>query len=161
MVNIMYNKKSKRNLKKIEKFRFNCLETFVIILFSILIFSIFKITIIDNEKYVDKLNDLTENIIYGSSSPRGRIYDRNYNLLVDNKAVPVIYYKKPKGVTTKEEIEAAYNILKYIEVDNSNLTSTNFKEFWIADNPKLAKDKITNEEWIKYKNRKLTSMDIY
>ena len=157
----MYKKKSKRNLKKIEKFRFNLLETIVVILFTILIFSLFKITIIDNDKYVSKLNDLTENIVYGSSSPRGRIYDRNYNLLVDNKAVPVIYYKKPKGITTKEEIDAAYNILKYIEVDSKNLTSTNFKEFWIADNPKLADKKITNEEWLKYKNRKLTSIDIY
>ena len=161
MVNIMYKKKNKRNLKKIEKNRFNILEILVVIFFTILIFSIFKITIIDNDKYVSKLNSLTENIVYGSSSPRGRIYDRNYNLLVDNKAVPVIYYKKTNGVSTKEEIEAAYNILKYIEIDSSNLTLTNFKEFWIADNPKLAKNKITNDEWIKYKNRKLTSMDIY
>jgi cell division protein FtsI/penicillin-binding protein 2 len=157
----MYKKKNKRNLKKIEKNRFNILEILVVIFFTILIFSIFKITIIDNDKYVSKLNSLTENIVYGSSSPRGRIYDRNYNLLVDNKAVPVIYYKKTNGVSTKEEIEAAYNILKYIEIDSSNLTLTNFKEFWIADNPKLAKDKITKDEWLKHKNRKLTSMDIY
>ena len=38
------------------------------------------------------------------------IYDRNYNLLVDNEAVKTIYYKKKSGVKAKEEIELAYTI---------------------------------------------------
>lgn len=158
---IMRKKSENRNLKKIEEFRFHFLEMIVIILFSILGFSLFYVTIIKNEHYKNVLQKLTESVVYGQSAPRGRIYDRNYKLLVDNKAVPVIYYKKPDKVSTKEEIESAYNILKYIEIDSSKLTTTNFKEFWIADNPTLAKKKITEEEWIKLKNRKLTSSDIY
>jgi len=157
----MYKRKNSRNLKKVEKFRFRFLEVFVIILFSILGFSLFKVTVIDNEYYVKALKSLTETVVYGTSAPRGRIYDRNYNLLVDNKAVPVIFYKKPDDISTSEEIESAYNILNYMEIDSSSLTLTNFKEFWIADNPSLAKEKITDEEWLKLKNRKLTSSDIY
>lgn len=157
----MYKKYNNNNLKKIEILRFRVLEIFVIVLFSIIGFSLFKVTIMDNEYYTASLKQLTESIVYGQSAPRGRIYDRNYNLLVDNKAVPVIYYKKPDKITTSEEIDSAYNILKYIEIDSSKLTSTNFKEFWIADNPSLAKEKITDEEWLKLKNRKLTSTDIY
>ena len=161
MVKNMYKRKKKRNLKKIEKFRFKFLELFTIILFLVLGFSLFKVIIIDNEHYTNLLDDLTETIVYGSSAPRGRIYDRNYNLLVDNKAVPVIYYKKPDNITAKEEIKSAYNILNYIEIDSSSLTNTNFKEFWIADNPSLAKMKITTDEWLKLQNRKITSTDIY
>jgi len=161
MVNRMYKRKSQKNIKQVQQFRFNFLEIVVIILFSIISFSLFKVTVLDNEHYTRLLNKLTATVVYGSSAPRGRIYDRNYNLLVDNKAVPVIYYKKPDDITSSEEIESAYNILKYIEVDNGNLTTTNFKEFWIADNPSLAKDKITEEEWLKLKNRKITSTDIY
>lgn len=157
----MYKKYNNKSLKKVEEFRFKFLEIFIIIIFSIIGFSLVKVTIIDNEYYTESLRKLTENVVYGQSAPRGRIYDRNYNLLVDNKAVPVIYYKKPDKVTSKEEIEAAYKILNYIEIDSSKLTNTSFKEFWIADNPKLAKDKISEEEWLKLKNRKLTSTDIY
>lgn len=161
MVIIVYKKYKSKNLKKIELFRFRFLEIVVIILFTILSFSIFKVTIIDNEYYASSLKSLTESIVYGSSAPRGRIYDRNYNLLVDNKAIPVIYYKKPDKITAKEEIALAYTILEHIEIDSNSLSNTNFKEFWIADNPKLANAKITEEEWIKLKNRKLTSTDIY
>ena len=161
MVKNMYKNKKRRNLKKIEHFRFRIIEVIVIVLFFIIGFSLFKVTIIENKHYSSILDNLTETIVYGTSAPRGRIYDRNYNLLVDNKAVPVIYYKKPDDITIKEEIEAAYNILNYIEIDSSNLTLTNFKEFFIADNPNLAKEKIADEEWLKLKNRKLTSSDIY
>lgn len=157
----MHKRKRSFNLKKIQKFRFKFLEVCVVVCFLIISFSLFKVMIIDNKYYVEVLDKLTENVIYGSSAPRGRIYDRNYNLLVDNKAVPIIYYKKTDNVSVSEEIESAYNILNYIDIDSSNLTSTNFKEFWIADNPSIAKNKITDEEWLKLKNRKISSQDIY
>lgn len=133
----------------------------IIVLFATLCFFLVKVIIFENEIHTMSLKKLTSAIVYGTSSPRGRIYDRNYNLLVDNKSVPVIYYKKPNEVNSKEEIKSAYNILNYIDIDFSKLTLTNFKEFWIADNPNLAKKKITNDEWIKFKNRKLNSKDIY
>ncbi len=153
----------KRNVIKEQKieFRFHILEFIVIILFSILAFSLLKVTVIDKEIYIQKLNDLTKTVVYGQSAPRGRIYDRNHNLLVDNKAIPVIYYKKQDKVTSREEIELAYNLLEHIQIDSSKLLLTNLKEFWMADNPEKANNKITNQEWQKLQNRKLSSNDIY
>ena len=52
--------------------------------------------IVDHNKYTKKLTELSYDIVEGSSSPRGRIYDRNYNILVDNKSVKTITYKKTK-----------------------------------------------------------------
>ncbi len=158
MVIIVQNNKKKR---KKETFRFIIVESIVIVLFIVLSISLFKVMVIDNEVHSKTLKKLTEVIVSGESSPRGRIYDRNYNILVDNKAVPVIYYKKPDDITTSEEIDLAYKILNHINIDSSKLTTTNFKEFWIADNPNLAKDKITDEEWLKLQNRRLSSTDIY
>ena len=63
-------------------------------MFSIISFRLFKLQILDNDKYKEKLVSSTEKIIEGTSAPRGRIYDRNYKLLVDNQAVKTIYYKK-------------------------------------------------------------------
>lgn len=152
--------KNKKRRKK-EDIRFNVLAGSVIFVFVILGISLFKVMIIDNDYYKKSLEKLTEVIAYGESSPRGRIYDRNYNILVDNKAVPVIYYKKKDGITTKEEIELAYQILEHIDIDSTKLSLTNFKEFWISDNPLESRNKITKEEWLKLENRQLTSTDIY
>lgn len=157
---IVLRTNNKRNIKKIN-YRFFVIEIFVVIIFIILSFSLFKVTIIDNKVYSENLQRITEVIVYGENSPRGRIYDRNYNILVDNKAIPVIYYKKSEDITAKQEIELAYKILNHINIDSSKLTTTNFKEFWIADNPNLAKAKITEEEWLKLQNRRLSSTDIY
>lgn len=156
----MYKSNSKKRKIK-ENNRFVFLEIISILFFSLICFALFKITIIDNKKYISSLKDITEVTTYGESAPRGRIYDRNYNILVDNKAVPVIYYKKIDDITTNKEIDLAYEILNYIDIDSSKLTLTNFKEFWIADNPSLAHDKITSEEWLKLENRKLSYSDIY
>ena len=56
--------------------------------------------IIDNTKYSEILGDLTYTKVLGSSAPRGRILDRNYNVIVDNKAinsiVQALYIKKIK-----------------------------------------------------------------
>ena len=154
-------RKVSRIKRKKEDLRFILVEISVVIIFIILCMSLFKVMIIDNEVYNKSLESLTEIIVYGESSPRGRIYDRNYNILVDNKAVPVIYYKRPNDINVNDEITLAYQILNHINIDSSKLTTTNFKEFWIADNPNLARNKITEEEWLKLKNRKLTSTDIY
>ena len=86
------------------------------------------------EKYNKLLDNLTIKTIESNSTPRGRIYDRNYNLLVDNEAIKTIYYKKPNNITTKEEIETAYKVAEYIEVNYKKLTEKQLKKFWILNN---------------------------
>ena len=60
--------------------------------------------VIKYDDYQVELKKLTKRIIDGDSTPRGRIYDRNGKIIVDNEAVKTIYYKKQSGVTTKEEL---------------------------------------------------------
>ena len=50
----------------------------------------------EEPEYASSLEELTNTTVTGSSSPRGRIYDRNYNIIVDNKSLKTITYKKPK-----------------------------------------------------------------
>lgn len=150
-----------RKRRKKEDIRFSVLIGSVIFAFIVLSISLFKVMIIDNDYYQKSLEKLTEVIVYGESSPRGRIYDRNYNILVDNKAVPVIYYKKKDEITAREEIDLTYKILEHIDIDSTKLSLTNLKEFWISDNLKESRNKITKEEWLKLENRQLTSTDIY
>ncbi len=144
---------------EIEK-RYNILTAIVMLFILVLIFGLFFVQVVKNEYYEAEMESLTKQIVYGDSAPRGRIYDRNGNLLVDNTPLKVIYYKKPSGVTTEEEIEIAYKLADMISLDISKLKEDDLKQFWIINHPKKAKAKITDEEWEQLEKRKITSDDI-
>lgn len=143
----------------IEK-RYIFITVIIFLVFIAISARLFQLQVLENNKYEEKLVESTEKIIEGSSAPRGRIYDRNYNVLVDNKAVKTIYYKKEDGITTKEEIELAYKIADLIQVDYSKLSERMLKTFWYKNHPSEAEDKITKAEWNKYNERKLNDDDI-
>ena len=157
------NKKRKDNHKYlpdiIEK-RFIFLTIIIILLFSIISFRLFELQILDNDIYKEKLVMSIEKTIESTSAPRGRIYDRNHNLLVDNEAIKTIYYKKKSGVTTEEEITLAYIVAENISVDYSKINESRLKEFWYLKNKEEGLKKITEEEWQKNKERKLSDKEL-
>lgn len=152
--------KKKRNINEIIEKRFNIISILLIFLFSIIIIRLVNIQIINKDVYTEQLNRLTVNIVEGHSAPRGRIYDRNYNLLVDNIGVRVIYYKRKRGVTRSEEIDIAYRLAESIDVDYRGLTDRILKDFWIINNLERANKKITEEERELLRKRRLTNFDI-
>ena len=121
---------------------------------------LFQLQILMNEEYSDDLVSATEKIVTGDSVPRGRIYDRNYKLLVDNEAVKTIYYKKQSGITTKEEIELAYTLADNLNIDYKKLSTSMLKNFWYKNNEKEGLAKITDKERKQYSERKLSSSDL-
>ena len=147
-------KKNKNINKKIK--RLKILIYIVIVYFLVFLFNI---TIIKNDYYLTMLDSIT-NISYSTkTAPRGRIYDRNNNLLVDNKLVPIINYLKPKKTSVKEELEIASFLSKILDIDYSKLTIKNIKDYYIATNE--TDSLITNFEWNLFNNRKINSNDIY
>jgi len=140
--------------------RLTVIEILIFLVFIILFLYLLKVIYFKGNMYQELLTNLTEVYVYGDSAPRGRIYDRNYNLLVDNKGVNVIYYKKDDDITTKEEIELAYSVINYIDLDYKKLRDRNLKEFYLALYPDKCNNKITSEEWKKLDERKLTLSDI-
>ena len=62
------------------------------------------------------LKKLSTKEVYGMSMPRGRIYDRNYNIIVDNVGTNLITYKKESGTSVEDEINYAYKLAEKIEV---------------------------------------------
>ena len=152
--------KPAKYLQEIIEKRYLFISIVLVLFFIIIGVKLFTLQILSQDEYSSKLVSATEKTIEGSSSPRGRIYDRNYNLLVDNKAIKTIYYKKQTGVTTKEEIELAYTISEIIDVDYSKLSEYRLKNFWYKNNYDLARSRITDEEWDLYSKRKLDDQDI-
>ena len=109
-------RKEKINLV-IEK-RYKIVIGLIILLMVMLLGKLFFMQVIKYDDYQVELKKLTKRIIDGDSTPRGRIYDRNGKIIVDNEAVKTIYYKKQSGVTTKEELALAYKVGNYIDVDS-------------------------------------------
>lgn len=147
------------NIQKLNK-KLDILEIVTIFLFLLLAYFLFKTIYLKEDFYKEKLNSLTNVIVYGESAPRGRIYDRNYNLLVDNIAVPIIYYKKVDKITKQEEIELIYEVIDKLELEYDKLKTRNLKEFYLVLYPNKGNEKITEEEWDKQKQRVLNSSDI-
>lgn len=109
---------------------------------------------------VADLKKLSTKEVYGMSMPRGRIYDRNYNIIVDNVGTNLITYKKESGTSVEDEINYAYKLAEKIDVDYTKLTENILKDFWIVNNEDKANKKITDEEYELYERRKLKSTDL-
>lgn len=153
------NIKNKDIKETVEK-RYNILIIAIIFIMVVLSINLFYVQIVKHNYYVNKVEQLSQNILTSTSTPRGRIYDRNGKVIVDNEAVKVIYYKKPAKVTTAEEIKTAYKVAEMITLDYNKLSDKNLRKFWILNNKELADAKITSEEWLKLEERKLSSTDI-
>ena len=129
-------------------------------MFIVLTGSLYYVQIISNAYYKNQLSELTQIIVEGSSAPRGRIYDRKGRIIVDNKAVKTIYYKKEPNISTKEEVVMAYKVAELLDVNYSKLNDYDLRNFWVINNPLSSKKKITDEEWKKLDERKITVDDI-
>ena len=150
--------KKKKTLEEIIEKRYKILVIVVIIIMSLLLSMLFFTQVIRNDYYKEKLDKLTVTIIEGDSSPRGRIYDRNGVLIVDNISVKTIYYKKPNNIKDSEEVDIAYKVANFINVDYSKLTMDMLKNFWILNNKDKANERITDSEWKDYENRRFKKL---
>ena len=161
VINKYYYNYKKTDYNPIIELRYKILMWVIIALMLILIVGLYYVQVLKNDYYNVKLAEANQNIVLGDTAPRGRIYDRNGNVIVDNIAVKTIYYKKKNNITLSEEIKMSYKVASMIEVDYSDLNNYDLKSFWLRNNPDLANKKITDEEWILLEERKLTNAEIW
>lgn len=152
--------KQNKNPEIITKNRITFLLIFIIICFFIITLKMGYMQLFNAKASIADLNQLSTKTVYGSSMPRGRIYDRNYNVIVDNVGVNLISYKRESGMTTKDEVSIAYKLAEKLDVDYSALTDTELRRFWIINNEEEADKKITEEEKELYERRKLKATEI-
>lgn len=153
-------KTKNKNFEKIIKKRFVVLLVFVFASFSLVLFELTKVMLFQESNYDLALNDLTHTEVAGSSSPRGRIYDRNYNVIVDNKSLKTIVYQKEKGVSSMDMIEIAKKLSPHIDVDYFRLADRNRREYYCVINEKKCNNFITKDERDLLKQRKVTQNEI-
>ena len=132
----------------------------MLLLFFILMSRIFYVMIIDNDKYTELLADLSYDTVYGESTPRGRILDRNLKVIVDNKAVNTIVYKRDKSTSISEMIELAYIVSNHLDLDYQKVTDRAKREFYLYNNPSVCDELISKEEYESYLMKKISSLDL-
>ena len=153
-------RRKKVNYEKIIKRRFLGFFIGIIILFSIVLWKLGEVMLVKEKDYQKDLAILTHAKVYGTSSPRGRIYDRNYNILVDNKSLKTITYQKKKGVSALEMIEVARKIAPHLDLEYQRLTTRSKKEYFFALNREYCDSLVTEKEKEKVVKRKMTQHEL-
>ena len=133
---------------------------FMFLMFLIIIIKLSFMQTHNLKASLGNLKKLSTKIVYGPSMPRGRILDRNYNVIVDNVGTNIISYKKEANVSVKDEIDYAYLLASKIDINYAKLTKNSLKDFWIVNNKEKANKKITDKEYELYKRRKLKAKDL-
>lgn len=153
-------KRKRRSLDMTFKRRMLFVFFITIFLFLFLLVRLFYIMIISNDKYTEILADLSYDTVYGESTPRGRILDRNLNVIVDNKMVNTIVFKREEGTSIDDMIELAYMVSQHLELDYEKLTNRATREFYLYKNINELDGLISKDEYELYKRGKLSSLDL-
>lgn len=148
------------NVKKKKKkaqlpFRLNILFFIVFLMFSILIVQLGIVQILNGETYQVEIEKTSQDITV-IPVPRGKIYDRHHNLLVDNEASYAFTYTPPKGIQAKDKLDLAEKLTAYITLDTEDnlkrITIRNKKEYWYLKNEIEANSRLSEEERKKINN---------
>ncbi|RCW65360.1 peptidoglycan D,D-transpeptidase FtsI family protein [Saliterribacillus persicus] len=146
-------KKKKKKKKRLQlPLRLNILFIFVFGLFSLLVIQLGVVQIINGEEAQQKINQ-TENTPSEKPVPRGKIYDRNLDVVLDNEAVKSITYTPPKnGDSAANRLKLAEKLAEFVmiikdeEELKDEINERDKKEYWYLKNTKDALDKLTEED---------------
>ncbi len=115
--------------------------------------------IVKGDDYVRALEQ-TEEVTVNTSVPRGRIFDRQGRVLVDNKPKNAITYTKLQTTTNEEMLNTAKKLSDLIKMDTSKLALRDKQDYWITLHKDAAYAKVSKKEQNAInKNEKLTASD--
>lgn len=135
------SKKEKKHLS----FRLNIIFLVVFILFAVLILQLGVIQILSGESAQDQI-DRTENVTTNTPVPRGEMYDRNGEIVVENDSKYSITYTPPKGVQGEDKLKLAKKLSEYIELDTKGIRLRDKKEYFFLKNPDVVKERIEDKD---------------
>jgi len=111
------------------------------------------------KEYYNKLLEETNNvIIYGTSAPRGRIIDRNGNIIVDNIGIKTIIYNKLSGISEEEELNISMRLASILDIDIGS--DDELKYFYYLKNRDEVNDLVSDKTYELYKERKISEKEL-
>ncbi|USK62411.1 peptidoglycan D,D-transpeptidase FtsI family protein [Peribacillus asahii] len=140
--------------------RLNLLFFAIFLLFSALIFRLGVVQIVYGDDYkreVERTVEMTVN----NPVPRGKMFDRNLKVMVDNEPLNAITYTRSQSANSREMLKTAEKLAEMINKETDKITERDRKDFWILKNPEAAELKITNADRKKVTEGKLEQEDLY
>ena len=130
----------------------------ILLVFFISLFRMYYLMFYKSNHYKEILNNQNNKIIYGTSAPRGRILDRNGNIIIDNIGVKTIIFNKLSDINNKEEIDISIELAKVLDIKEGSIDE--LKYFYYINNTKTIDTLVTDKILNKYKERKITSDEL-
>nr|WP_081720803.1 penicillin-binding protein 2 [Bacillus mojavensis] len=109
----------------------------VFVLFTALIFKLGVVQIVEGEQHEENAEKANAKTAY-YPAPRGKMYDRNEKVAVDNQSVPEIVYVSTSSTKTKDKIKTAKRLAALIDIDTEFLKDRDLRDYWLASHPKKA-----------------------
>lgn len=155
--------KEKKKKKDVISFRINAVFLIIFILFTVLILQLGIVQILNGEEFQSQI-DQTSHETTKIATPRGKIYDRNHQVIADNKPVYSITYTPAKGIQAEERLEIARRLAELITMDSGEyldgITERNKKEYWYLLN-KDKSDKRIGEHYSEEEIAEMSHADVY
>ncbi|MBB6284850.1 peptidoglycan D,D-transpeptidase FtsI family protein [Geobacillus subterraneus] len=141
--------------------RLNILFFFVFLLFSALILRLGVVQIVYGEDYRREV-ERTQDEVVSTPVPRGKIYDRFGQVIVDNTPQKAITYTRSKTTQPEEILEVARKLAQYIDIPDAEkkVTERDMKDYWILTRPDEAKKKVSERERKTLADQGLTQKEI-
>jgi cell division protein FtsI/penicillin-binding protein 2 len=139
-------KKQKNKKKNTLPFRMNILFFAVFILFTLLILRLGIVQIVHGNDYLKEVQR-TENVKANNGSPpRGKIYDRYRNVIVDNVPMNAITYTRTQSTKPDEMLKVARKLAELIEMKSDKITDRDRQDFWLITHPDEAEELVSTDE---------------
>ncbi len=131
---------------------------FIIVLsLSLIIIQLFRVQVIANEAYTDKLASYTRRF-ETITTPRGEFLDRNGKVIVSNRIAKAIIYYPPAGHGLVEQWEMAQKFADNFTIDTT-LNLSDLQDLYIFMHKDVIKSRITQEEIQQYNNKEMTNSE--
>ncbi|PSA99098.1 penicillin-binding protein [Bacillus halotolerans] len=109
----------------------------VFVLFTALIFKLGVVQIVEGEQHEENAKRANAKTAY-YPAPRGKMYDRNEKVAVENQSVPEIVYVSTSSTKTEDKIKTAKRLAALIDIDTEFLKDRDLRDYWLASHPKKA-----------------------
>ncbi|UTL74142.1 peptidoglycan D,D-transpeptidase FtsI family protein [Bacillus halotolerans] len=127
----------KKKRKGNRAIRMNLYFLAVFVLFTALIFKLGVVQIVEGEQHEENAKRPNAKTAY-YPAPRGKMYDRNEKVAVENQSVPEIVYVSTSSTKTEDKIKTAKRLAALIDIDTEFLKDRDLRDYWLASHPKKA-----------------------
>ncbi|MFE8699989.1 peptidoglycan D,D-transpeptidase FtsI family protein [Cytobacillus sp. FJAT-54145] len=141
----MGNREFQKKQLKNRKWRLNLVFFIVFCLFSLLIIRLGMVQIVFGESYRNEASRLDATLV-SLPAPRGKMYDRHGEVIVDNKGVNAVAFSEEPGMKANDKIDVARKLARLISLENEEVKDRELKDYYLAAYPEEARDLLKEKE---------------